>query len=134
MLSSSLKQTPFAALSRPVAGTIKSTLVTTLPGSVKAVKENLEALLNGGVIHHAVDLIQGGSGKSLHKELAAGAAVQPVTENRHTHDHHHHHEHKAPVPRSTPALSNDPSAPGTCIQICEQNSSLIMRSQSDYTT
>ncbi|KAJ7603652.1 MoaB/Mog domain-containing protein [Roridomyces roridus] len=96
MMSSSLKHTPLAALSRPVAGTVKNTLVVTLPGSVKAVKENLEALLAGGVVNHAIELIRGGTGKQVHAELAG-----------HHHHHHHHHDHAAPQPRT---LSHDPSA------------------------
>ncbi|RXW17242.1 hypothetical protein EST38_g8610 [Candolleomyces aberdarensis] len=56
LISASLKHTPLAALSRPVAGTVGNTLITTLPGSVKAVKENLDALFTAGVIEHAVDL------------------------------------------------------------------------------
>ncbi|KAG6854460.1 hypothetical protein C0991_006539 [Blastosporella zonata] len=63
LLSVSLKHTPLAALSRPAAGTIGKTLVVTLPGSVKAVKENMEALLNAGLVEHAIDLIRGGEGK-----------------------------------------------------------------------
>ncbi|KAJ7639494.1 MoaB/Mog domain-containing protein [Roridomyces roridus] len=97
MMSSSLKHTPLAALSRPVAGTVKNTLVVTLPGSVKAVKENLEALLAGGVVNHAIELIRGGTGKQVHAELAG----------HHHHHHHHHHDHAAPQPRT---LSHDPSA------------------------
>ncbi|QRW01631.1 molybdopterin-binding domain protein [Ceratobasidium sp. AG-Ba] len=38
IMAESLKHTPLAALSRPVAGTIRNTLVVTLPGSPKAVK------------------------------------------------------------------------------------------------
>ncbi|KIK05928.1 hypothetical protein K443DRAFT_3486 [Laccaria amethystina LaAM-08-1] len=49
LLSPSLQHTPLAALSRSVAGIIKSTLITTLPGSVKAVKSNMDALMRGGV-------------------------------------------------------------------------------------
>ncbi|KAJ7248538.1 MoaB/Mog domain-containing protein [Mycena rebaudengoi] len=102
MLSISLKHTPLAALSRPVAGTVKNTLVVTLPGSVKAVKENLEGLLSGGVADHAIELIRGGTGKSVHAALAgSGPSNLP-----HAH-HHHHHDHHAPQPRT---LSHDPSA------------------------
>lgn len=36
--------TPLAVISRPVAGVRGSTLVVTLPGSPKAVKENLDTL------------------------------------------------------------------------------------------
>ncbi|KAM3567712.1 hypothetical protein VYU27_010149, partial [Nannochloropsis oceanica] len=39
------KHTPFAVLSRPVAGVRGDTFIVTLPGSPKAVKENLETLL-----------------------------------------------------------------------------------------
>lgn len=123
LLSSSLQKTVFAALARPVAGTIKSTLVVTLPGSVKAVKENIEALLNGGVLDHAVELIRGGTGKKLHSQLAAsqsdGGSV-PQLQNDH-HHHHHHHEHRRgdhshAVPQARTTLSHDPSAPGMSLR------------------
>jgi gephyrin len=39
-----LKHTPLAVLSRPVVGTRHQTLIATLPGSVKAIRENLAAL------------------------------------------------------------------------------------------
>ncbi|KAJ6464590.1 MoaB/Mog domain-containing protein [Mycena sanguinolenta] len=116
MMAASLKQTPMAALSRPVAGTLKRTLVVTLPGSVKAVKENMDALLSAGVVNHAIDLIRGGTGKEVHAALAAeGAGSQSVTpaaqqhrQHDHNHDHHHHdHDHQIPQPRT---LSHDPSA------------------------
>jgi len=70
ILSSSLKHTLLAALSRPVAGTIGKTLVVTLPGSVKAVREDLEALFAGGVLDHVLDLIKGGTGANVHKALS----------------------------------------------------------------
>lgn len=124
MLSSSLQHTPLAALSRPIAGTVKNTLITTLPGSVKAVKEVLLALFHGGVLQHAIELIKGGSGQRVHADLAAESKsiLEPTKdgskpENHATchHDHHHHHhgDHRAPQPRSAAALSHDPSAPGT---------------------
>ena len=120
MISSSLKNTPLAALSRPVAGTIKNTLITTLPGSVKAVKENLEALFRGGVIEHAIELIQGGSGQQVHRNLLIsdtpvhlhGANSTGHGREHHHHHHHHHGEHQVPTPRSERALSHDPSASG----------------------
>lgn len=123
MLSSSIKHTPLAALSRPVAGTVKNTLVTTFPGSVKAVKENLEALFQAGVVDHAIELIKGGSGKQVHSQLAASDAVIPADStntDHHGHRHHHHHHHgghNIPTPRSTAALSHDPSASGTALKV-----------------
>jgi len=121
MLSSSLEHTPLAGLSRPVAGTVQNTLVTTLPGSVKAVKENLEALFQGGVVEHALDLIKGGSGERVHAKLRTGhdSESQSISsgEKHHDHSHHHHHHHQdhgdhhPPKPRSQ-ALSHDPAAPG----------------------
>jgi gephyrin len=111
LLSSSLKHTPMAALSRPVAGTIDDTLVVTLPGSVKAVKENMEALLSAGVLKHAIDLIRGSTGKAVHEAMASQdpSTGTPAREHSHHHSHHHHH-HDAPKPRAF--LSHDPSAAG----------------------
>lgn len=132
MLSSSLQYTPLAALSRPVAGTIGNTLITTLPGSVKAVKEILSVLFQGGVLQHAVDLIRGGSGQRVHAELVAESrnvlelpmdgAKAEIYITRHDH-HHHHGDHRAPQPRSAAALSHDPSAPGTSYILSTDNES-----------
>jgi molybdenum cofactor synthesis domain-containing protein len=44
LLAEGLRHTPLAVLSRPVVGTRGATLVVTLPGSVKAVRENMAAL------------------------------------------------------------------------------------------
>ncbi|EPQ59047.1 hypothetical protein GLOTRDRAFT_113867 [Gloeophyllum trabeum ATCC 11539] len=112
MLSRSLTHTPLAALARPVAGTIGAALVTTLPGSVKAVKENLAALLEGGVVQHAVELVRGGSGRAVHSELArAGTSAFAGEGHHHHHRHHRHHDHTPPVPRSV--LSHDPTLPAS---------------------
>lgn len=105
LLAESLKRTPLAALSRPVAGTVGNTLVITLPGSVKAVKENLEALFANGFIEHAIDLIKGGTGKQVHAAMGSGHGGAP----HHQHHHHHHHDHHVPQPRSI--LSHDSSLP-----------------------
>ncbi|XP_074112128.1 molybdenum cofactor synthesis protein cinnamon [Cotesia typhae] len=55
MLNFSLKITPLAVLSRGVCGIRKETLIINLPGSPKAAKENLLAIVK--TIPHAVDLI-----------------------------------------------------------------------------
>lgn len=127
LLQASIQHTPLASLSRPIAGTIGSTLVVTLPGSPKAVKENITALLNGGVVIHALELIKGGNGKEVHRALGvpernvvADAASVPSTVrpsdqqtregHDHTHHHHHHHhrhDHDIPTPKS-----HDPSLGG----------------------
>jgi molybdenum cofactor synthesis domain-containing protein len=44
LLSEGLKHTPLALLSRPVVGTRHHTFIATLPGSVKAVRENIACL------------------------------------------------------------------------------------------
>ncbi|TFK55434.1 molybdenum cofactor biosynthesis protein [Heliocybe sulcata] len=116
MISGSLAHTAMAALARPVAGTIGNTLVVTLPGSVKAVKENLEALLHKGLVGHVIELIGGGSGRGVHSQLAKEGTTAFSGEGGHAHGHHlhhHHHDHghQAPVPRSV--LSHDPSLPAS---------------------
>lgn len=45
MLINSLKKTPHAMISRAICGLAKDSLIINLPGSSKAVKENLEAIL-----------------------------------------------------------------------------------------
>jgi molybdopterin adenylyltransferase len=57
MRAAGLSQTPLAALSRGVAGTLSSTLVINLPGSPKAVRESLGAVLP--VLPHALKTLRG---------------------------------------------------------------------------
>jgi molybdopterin adenylyltransferase len=57
MLSTGMKSTPLAALSRGLVGSAGRTLIVNLPGSPKGAIENLDALL--GVIGHALDLLEG---------------------------------------------------------------------------
>ncbi len=57
MRQAGLLQTPMAALSRGVAGVRGCTLIINLPGSEKAVRESLAAILP--VLEHAVVLIEG---------------------------------------------------------------------------
>ncbi|PTX58853.1 molybdopterin adenylyltransferase [Melghirimyces profundicolus] len=57
----SLKKTKFAMLSRAVAGTRGNTLILNLPGSPKAVRECLEAVME--VLPHALETLQGRFGE-----------------------------------------------------------------------
>lgn len=52
-----MKKTPRSMLSRAIAGIRGQTLIINLPGSPKAVRENLEVILE--VIPHAVEKIKG---------------------------------------------------------------------------
>ena len=55
MRHESMKKTPHAMLSRSVAGILNKTLIINLPGSPKAVQENLDILLP--VLPHAIELL-----------------------------------------------------------------------------
>ncbi len=57
MTAASLAKTPKGALSRAVAGTLGTSLLINLPGSPKAVVENLEPLLPA--LTHAIEKLQG---------------------------------------------------------------------------
>jgi molybdenum cofactor synthesis domain-containing protein len=57
MRSAGLEKTKRAMLSRAVAGVRGNTLIINMPGSPKAVKEGLEAIMD--VIQHAIEKIKG---------------------------------------------------------------------------
>jgi molybdopterin adenylyltransferase len=57
MRAASLLKTPFAMLSRMAAGTRGNTLIINLPGSPKAVRENLAVILP--VLPHALEKLMG---------------------------------------------------------------------------
>lgn len=58
MRSEGLKKTKKAALSRGLCGIRKNTIIINLPGSPKAVKESLEAVLD--LIPHSLEMLKGG--------------------------------------------------------------------------
>ena len=100
MLAKSFSVTPYAAMARPVAGTRKGSIIIAVPGSPKAAKENIEAVVK--LLPHACDLVCGGDSRAMHAERSvanSGGAVMDDKERTHAtyspkHDHeHHHHNH-----------------------------------------
>ncbi|KAJ1973517.1 hypothetical protein H4R34_005051, partial [Dimargaris verticillata] len=73
MVTSSLRITPMATLSRPVCGIRKHTLILTLPGSPKGAVENLQAILPS--VPHALDLVRGQSSRQLHASLLSSPST-----------------------------------------------------------
>ncbi len=61
MRAASLRVTPAGMLSRGVAGVRNGTLIINLPGSPKAVRENLAAV--AAALPHAIDTLRGGVGE-----------------------------------------------------------------------
>jgi molybdenum cofactor synthesis domain-containing protein len=67
MRAASLKVTPHAMLSRAVAGIRGRTLIVNLPGSPKAVRENLEVILPA--LPHGIRLLQDVEGENRRHDL-----------------------------------------------------------------
>lgn len=61
MRAASLDKTPMAMISRAAAGIRGKTLIINLPGSVKAVRENLAVILP--VLPHTIDILRGEGGE-----------------------------------------------------------------------
>jgi molybdopterin biosynthesis enzyme MoaB len=57
MRAEGLKQTPFAALSRGLCGTIGTSLVLNVPGNPKGAEASLKSVLH--LVSHALDLLAG---------------------------------------------------------------------------
>ncbi|MDH7577044.1 MAG: MogA/MoaB family molybdenum cofactor biosynthesis protein [Bacillota bacterium] len=66
MRAAGLKHTPRAMLSRAVAGSRGKTLIINLPGSPRAVRENLEVILPA--LPHALEILQGRGGECARQE------------------------------------------------------------------
>jgi molybdopterin adenylyltransferase len=73
MRATGLAQTPMAALSRAVAGSLGDALIINLPGSPNGVRESLGAVLS--VIPHALELLGGARGEH---PTGHGAAATPA--------------------------------------------------------
>ena len=56
--SEGFKNSPYAVLSRGMAGIRNNTLIVNLPGSPKGVRESLEIIID--ILPHAVDMMRGG--------------------------------------------------------------------------
>ncbi|KAK7956612.1 uncharacterized protein PG986_005834 [Apiospora aurea] len=104
MLAASLSVTPFAMMSRPVAGVRNKSVIITLPGSPKGAKENLQAVLK--TLPHACLQAAGQDSRSLHAggmtKLEADAGISssgggtghPHSHGSgHSHSHNHGHDH-----------------------------------------
>ena len=107
MLASSFQVTPYAAMARPVAGVRKGTLIIAVPGSPKAAKENVQAILK--LLPHACDLACGGNSRDMHSErnvAESGKGVMSDMERMHHHPHPHHvhvptSKHRGVTPHTT---------------------------------
>jgi len=74
MRAASLQVTPHAMLSRAVAGIRGTTLIVNLPGSPKAVRENLVTILPA--LPHAIELLQGRKGTDRHPDRQGQAGAE----------------------------------------------------------
>ena len=107
MLATSFGITPYAAMARPVAGVRGETLVIAVPGSPKAARENLMAVIK--LLPHACDLASGGNSRAMHAERSVAESEEDVMSDKervkdghsHHHSHGHAHNHGGVKPRTT---------------------------------
>ncbi len=76
MRAASREATPHAVLQRGVAGIARRTLIVNLPGSERAARENLEAILPA--LPHAVGLLRGHTAHAGDPRVRGGAGELPV--------------------------------------------------------
>jgi molybdenum cofactor synthesis domain-containing protein len=74
MRAKGLEITPHAILSRAVAGIRGHTLIVNLPGSPKAVREDLEAILPA--LPHGIELLRGGQGEHKYRSAKVPGTSQ----------------------------------------------------------
>jgi gephyrin len=139
MLSTSFSITPYAAMARPIAGVRGGSLIIAVPGSPKAAKENLEAVIK--LLPHACDLACGGNSRAMHAERGVAesgkvvmddkerthstypAKEKPGQEGHHHHHHGHSHKHGGVKPRTTEEqrslLSNQLGAKGMFLGVLD---------------
>ncbi|KAI1932079.1 hypothetical protein LOZ66_002838 [Ophidiomyces ophidiicola] len=107
MLTASLSVTPFAMMSRPVAGMRHRTVIITLPGSPKGARENLEAIIK--LLPHACVQSSGASSRFIHaggiQQLEQEAGITDGQPEEHHHVFSFLHNHNCP--KAHP--SNDPT-------------------------
>lgn len=130
LLSSSIAITPFAALSRPITGIRQTTLIITFPGSPKACKENLSAIL--GVLPHGLDLLRGETRQHGERHGSNSSHAHQILSDRH-HGHSCKHrseensEHKGrSLPLDTPGTSN--AKPATVLT-CQRRTNISIQSR-----
>ncbi|KAI8807909.1 hypothetical protein BJ742DRAFT_894810 [Cladochytrium replicatum] len=101
MTVTSLAKTPFAALSRLVAGVRKRTLIIALPGSVKGATESISAVLE--VLPHAIELASGNAASAHPQNISSGS--NHGSGPHHHHHHAHHHAHNVTESHNLPTIA-----------------------------
>lgn len=91
MLFESLRITPYAMLSRAIAGIRGRTLIINFPGNPKAISENFGAIAE--VLPHAIDIVRGVDTHAQQGAHADHAGGHRESEAR-DHDSHPHDEHR----------------------------------------